>query len=256
MDAYTALAPAYDAMTASYDYERWLSTIEGVLAGLRRRARTVLDLGCGTGSSFLPLCDRGYDVTGCDVSQVMLDLARRRVGARRARLLRADMRRLPALGSFDLVLCLDDGINHLVTGAEVSSTFAGVAANLAPDGVFVFDVNTLATIRAGFSSEWQHEDDDQIVVWRGRSSPELSPGEQAEAEIRVVVKATDERRDAVLRERHHPLAEIRARLEPAGLRPVAVFGQQEGIRLRPRPDELRHRKVLFFATRREAPSAR
>src|SRR3712207_6831523 len=36
MDAYTALAPAYDAMTASYDYERWLREIEEVLAGLHR----------------------------------------------------------------------------------------------------------------------------------------------------------------------------------------------------------------------------
>ncbi len=249
MDPYAALAPAYDAMTASYDYDRWLTTIERVADGFRPRARTVLDVACGTGSSFLPLCDRGCEVTACDVSEAMLDRARARLGTRRARLVRADMRRLPRLGSFDLVLCLDDAINHLLTGADVTAALVGAAANLAPAGVFVFDVNTLATIREGFSSEWRHEDDDVRIVWRGRSPADLPSGARGEAQVEILRRPTGDRRTTVLRERHHPLDEVRERLAAVGLTPVAVFGQQENVRLRPEADDLRHRKALFFAMR-------
>lgn len=255
MDAYTALAPAYDSITADYDYEKWLTTIERIVARFRPRGTKILDVGCGTGSSFLPLCERGYDVTACDASPAMLDRARDRVGWGPARLLLADMRRLPALGSFDVVLCLDDSINHLLGDGDVSDTFAGVRANLAPDGVFVFDVNTLATIREAFSTGWRHEGDERIVTWRGESSPRLPSGGLARARVEVVAKKTAARRVATLRERHHPLHEIDERLRGAGLAPVAVFGQDEGVRLRPNPDELRHRKALFFAMRADAAAA-
>ena len=62
-DAYDALAPFYDRFTAHHDYELWTS-------GLLRLARThgfagtrVLDAACGTGKSFLPLLERGFEVT-------------------------------------------------------------------------------------------------------------------------------------------------------------------------------------------------
>ncbi len=251
MDAYTALAPAYDAMTADYDYDRWIDAIERVLAEHGRRPSTVLDIACGTGSSFLGLCDRGYDVTACDVSPAMLEQARARLGRRSVELLEVDMRELPILGSFDLALCLDDSLNHLLSGADVAETFRGVAANLAPGGVFVFDVNTLATMRAGFSSVWQHEDAERVVTWSGRSSPHLRPGSVGEARIEVVAKRVGKRTSALLRERHHPLTELRRRLDAAGLRPLAVYGQAEGVRLRPEADEAVDRKVLYFVERAE-----
>lgn len=249
MDAYTALAPAYDAMTASYDYERWLTTIERIASRLRPRGSRVLDLACGTGSSFLPLCDRGYDVSACDASAAMLSRARSRLGRRRARLFQADMRRVPTVGSFDLVLCLDDSVNHLLSGEDVSSTFAHVRANLAPDGVFVFDVNTLRAMRQVFSSDWRHDDGDVAVDWRGRSPADLAPGEGAAARVEVRQRADGARHAATLRECHHPLTEVVERLAGAGLRPAAVFAQEEGVNLQPDPDELLHRKALFFAVR-------
>lgn len=253
MDAYTALAPAYDAMTAAYDYDRWIATIERVLAEHGRHPASVLDVACGTGSSFLALADRGYAVTACDVSPAMLERARERIAGRSVELLELDMRELPVLGAFDLVLCLDDSVNHLLSGDDVAETFRRVAANLAPEGVFVFDVNTLATMREGFSSEWRHEDAERVVTWSGRSSPRLRPGSVGRATIEVVAKGAGERASALLEERHHPLPELDRHLAAAGLRPIAAYGQAQGVRLRPEADEAVDRKVLYFAER--APAA-
>src|SRR5690348_17252562 len=116
--AYDTLAPAYDLLTAGYAYERWLTALERLAHEHGLRGHRVLDVACGTGKSFEPLLDRGYEVTACDGSPEMAAIAAERA-AGRARVHVADMRELPRYGAFDLVLCLDDAINHLVDPGDV-----------------------------------------------------------------------------------------------------------------------------------------
>ncbi|HTE61087.1 MAG TPA: methyltransferase domain-containing protein, partial [Solirubrobacteraceae bacterium] len=139
---YDVLAPAYDVLTAASRHDEWLTAIERVALAHGLRGRRVLDVACGTGKSFAPLLRRGYDVTACDASAAMAARARAR-GAPHARVLVADMRSLPLLGAFDLITCLDDSLNHLVEPDDVVAALDGMRANLATDGVMVFDVTLL-----------------------------------------------------------------------------------------------------------------
>ena len=142
--AYEELAPFYDELTAGYDYERWLSELERLALDHGLSGRRVLDVACGTGKSFLPLLARGYEVTACDLSPAMVALA----GAKApdaAAVLVADMRELPPLGEFDLVICLDDSLNYLIARQEMELAIGGMAANLAPAGLLAFDLNILGT---------------------------------------------------------------------------------------------------------------
>lgn len=76
-------------------YERWFETpagrfaleqerrlLEGVVAGWPRRCKTLLEVGCGTGIFLELLYHTGFDVTGVDRSQAMVDAARERLGKR------------------------------------------------------------------------------------------------------------------------------------------------------------------------------
>src|SRR3954453_4305859 len=145
--AYAELAPAYDLLTADYAYGPWLAAIERLARRHGLAGRRLLDVACGTGKSFLPMLERGFEVTACDISPEMVAEARRKAG-NRAELHLADMRRLPVLGEFDLITCLDDAMNHLMGPDEVAQAFDGFAANLAPGGLLVFDVNTLVAYRS------------------------------------------------------------------------------------------------------------
>lgn len=223
--AYDKIADAYDDFTHGYMYERWTGRLlakaeEAGLAGDR-----LLDVGCGTGLSFLPMLNRGWKVTACDISPKMLDAARAKAGDA-ADLHVADMRKLPALGEFDLVWAVNDAVNYLLSTGELEAALRGMAANLVPAGIVLFDLNTLATYRTFFSGESVVERNGRRFVWDGlMSAAEVVPGSVNEARFLAEGEPGSEH---VHRQRHFTETEVLTAIEAAGLRVVDVFGELDG----------------------------
>src|SRR6476469_3451296 len=169
-----ALAAVYDDFTHANDYERWLGSAllpELRKYGLREGGRA-LDVGCGTCRAFRPLLRRGWKVHGCDLSPAMLERAAQEGGADVA-LQVADMRNLPHLGDFDLVLSLNDSVNYLLGDSDLVLALAGMRANLAADGLLVFDVNSISAFANEHSEIREVEHQGSRWVWSGRG--EVSP---------------------------------------------------------------------------------
>ena len=247
--AYAVLAPAYDLLTADYAYGPWLGAIERVALEHGLHGRRLLDVACGTGKSFMPLLARGYEVTACDISPEMVALAREKAGSH-ADVHVADMRDLPVFGEFDLITCIDDAINHLLTPDEVREALACMRENLAPGGLLVFDVNTLAAYRQ--VPDVIVEDEDRLLRWRGGRAERTVPGGEAEVVIDVFVREDDGRWSRSLsrqRHRHHPLEEIVELIDDAGLELAAVYGQRPGAVLDVELDEELHGKAVIIARR-------
>jgi SAM-dependent methyltransferase len=246
--AYQAIAPVYDEFTAHHDYELWLGQLLPKVEAHGLSGRRLLDVGCGTGKSFIPMLERGWEVTACDISASMVELARAKVGDR-ATLSVADMRELPVFGEFDLVFCLDDAVNYLFDGEELERSLAGMRRNLATTGLLMFDVNTLATYRTFFTEEVAIERDGLRLLWHGRSSAEAVPGSLNEA--RFEVEALDGTPDPgiephVHRQRHFPEAEVTAAMERAGLECLDVYGHGHDAIPKQPLDELEHTKAVYI----------
>ncbi len=111
--------------------------------------RRLLDIGCGTGKSLIPMVQRGWEVAGCDISPAMLEIAQEKIGDI-VRLEVADMRELPRLGDFDLVWSLNDSMNYLLAVDDLEAALNSMRRNLARDGLVAFDVNTILTYRTLF----------------------------------------------------------------------------------------------------------
>jgi SAM-dependent methyltransferase len=255
--AYDVLAFAYDAFTAEFAHERWIGELERLAREHGLAGDRVLDVACGTGKSFLPLLERGYRVTGCDISPAMLEIAAAKVP--QARLLEADMRLLPDVGRFDLVTCVDDALNYVHGEREVVETLRGIRRSLAPDGVVLWDVNTLAMYRSDFASNWAIERDGLFIVWSGRVGAQFCAGERASAVIDVFSADGDgrwRRHRSEHVQRHWPAVVLRRLAAEAGLTVVAVHGQHRGAQLEPALDELVHRKAVFVAWRDDRPTGR
>lgn len=238
--AYDAFAPAYDDFNYRYQYERWTGRLLGKAEEAGLAGKRLLDVACGTGLSFLPMLDRGFEVVACDISAGMVEVARAKVGER-VELLVADMRELPELGEFDLVWTLNDSVNYLRSRKELEAALAGFRRNLAPAGIVLFDVNTLATYRGFFSEEVVVERGGMRMVWQGRSSPDsVRPGSFHEARVE-----TEAGSGHVHRQRHFPEPEVRAAIEAAGMRCLARYGELEG-ELLPELDEDLHTKAVYL----------
>jgi SAM-dependent methyltransferase len=245
------MAPTYDDFTAHHNYDGWLAELLAVLVGHGLRGRRLLDVGCGTGKSFLPMLPRGWKVTGCDISPAMLALAERKAGSSAA-LSVADMRELPILGEFDLVWALDDAINYMLSGKEIEGALRGMRANLARSGLLLFDVNELLIYRSVFTETTVSERDGWRFTYRGQTPKGAPPGSVFEARLeaernegQVVPGARGE--VSVHRQRHFPEAKVLAALHRAGLECLGVYGQDfEGIPRQPLDTSI-HTKAIYVA---------
>jgi SAM-dependent methyltransferase len=245
--AYERLAPVYDDFTDGYDHDAWIDRLERIARNHGANGSRVLDVACGTGKSFAPLIERGYDVWACDISPAMVARARGCAGIRPDRVLVADMRALPELGAFELVTCLDDAVNYLLAFEDLVAAFSGVARLLAPDGVYLFDTNTLGTYRAGFAVDAVFERPLAAAVWRGETVGPIEPGALCSATIELSgAEAGGASRHV---QRHHPERTVRAALRSAGLACRAVLGQSTGGVLHEDADEIAHTKLVYVAGR-------
>jgi SAM-dependent methyltransferase len=250
--AYEAFAPYYDRFTAHHDYELWTSGLLRLAYEHGLTGNRVLDAGCGTGKSFLPLLERGFEVTACDQSPAMLEVAASKSGCA-VELHCRDLRELDTLGEFDLITCLDDVANYLTDPHELGAALAGLARNLRPGGVLVFDTNTLATYRSFFSETVVIEEPGLVMVWRGLAGKDFAPCGLARAALDVFNERADEgewsRISSGHEQRHHPRSTVDRCADRAGLRLLAVYGQDPAVNFDAELDELRHTKAVYVLTR-------
>jgi ubiquinone/menaquinone biosynthesis C-methylase UbiE len=247
--AYDALAPGYDDLTRGHDHAGWTALLEARAVDAGLTGMRLLDVACGTGNTMLPMLERGWTVTGVDISEAMLAEARVKTGDA-ARLVAHDMRGLPVLGEFDLIWCLGDALNYLDTTAELTAALVGMRRNLAPGGVVVFDLNTLATFRALFSSLLVVPGDDRVIVLEGHGSAEQDVGSAAHAWIDRLEQQESgwwRRVRSEHRHRHHPDARVRGAVRAAGLDHRATFGTEPSGVMETPLDELRHSKAVYIA---------
>jgi SAM-dependent methyltransferase len=254
--AYDAFARAYDAYTADYEYDRWIAELLDIARELGLHGREVLDAACGTANSTLPLLARGLDVSACDLSPAMVSEARRKLPDRR-RVGIADMRELALEERFDLVTCLDDGVNYLLGERDLRAGLGGLARSLRPGGLLVFDVNTLGTLRAAYSGVHDYEAGDWRFRWTGHSSSTAPSGCVASGTLTIDARRRIGRRwgwrrasRALHRQAHHDRQRLHDALEASRMEVVAMFGQSPGVVLEPELSENVHTKALVFARRR------
>jgi SAM-dependent methyltransferase len=222
---YDAMAPYYDAYTDFPVYRNWITGLEELARQHGVRGRRLLDAGCGTGKSLLPLIERGYEATGCDQSTGML-----------------------------LITCLNDVCNCVLDPADLTRVLQRLAANLAADGVLVFDASLISAYRTIFATTHQREREGSVFTWVGEASPDLPEGAIASARLDMWVEGDDGRWDRLWcrhLQRHHPHDEIVAALDVAGLEIVELLGDDDGVRDGTAPDPARHLKAIYVVRRRD-----
>jgi SAM-dependent methyltransferase len=163
---YTGFAAFYDRIMGDRSEE--VGRIRGYIRRHMPGARTLLELGCGTGALLAGLATE-LDVTGIDQSPQMLDIARAAVPT--ARLVQGDMTAFSLPGPFDVIICMFDTLNHVPAFDGWLSLFSCVHEHLTDGGLFIFDVNTAGRLeRLDGAPPFVDEFDGNVVIMTVRSA--------------------------------------------------------------------------------------
>jgi SAM-dependent methyltransferase len=165
-------------MNQPYDQLAWLydlvhanvrDDIPLYLALAAETGGPVLELGCGSGRTLVPLAEAGYEVVGLDNSEAMLERARTRLeaspAAGHARLVHADMSDFDLGVTFPLITVPFHTWMHLTTRQAQLAALACIRRHLRPGGRLVIHLPAPATIV-------EAEHDGALVLENNLNDPE------------------------------------------------------------------------------------
>ena len=129
----------YDLIYKNKPYQKEINFIESLIHKYDLLGgKNICDIGCGTGKHADLLEKAGYDVTGVEVSEKMLELASNRC-SNRIRFLNAGIQDFKSSKDFDVCISLFHVLSYLTTNNELTSAFENVSSNLRSGGLFIFD---------------------------------------------------------------------------------------------------------------------
>lgn len=134
-DLYPFMFP--DERFAHADHE-----VEKVLGLAKPAGKSVLDLCCGPGRCSIALAQRGFGVTGVDRTKYLLDKARAKGRAAKAKIewVEMDMRDFVRPDAFGLVLSMFTSFGYFDRKEEDTAVLENMLASLRPGGSFLIDV--------------------------------------------------------------------------------------------------------------------
>lgn len=165
---YRDFAYIYDKlMHEDVDYPAWCDYIENLFDRHGSAPDTICELACGTGSMTVLLQQRGYDITGVDISEDMLAVASNKL--KKPKLIHSDMAKLNPLKRFDAFLCMIDGLNYVIAPAQLQKTFNMVRNSLNGEGIFIFDISTRYKLENVLGNNtFIHSGYDVFYSWQNR----------------------------------------------------------------------------------------
>jgi SAM-dependent methyltransferase len=141
--AFDAYAAYYDLLYRDKDYAGEADYIHALMTAHSEGAEQILELGCGTGAHAEALTKRGYQVSGVDLSERMIENARRRVGGitapSRPEFNKGDLRNYRDNKLYDAVLALFHVMSYQTRDEDLRQAFGTASAHLHSGGLFIFD---------------------------------------------------------------------------------------------------------------------
>lgn len=228
--SYERFAYTYDRLMEGMPYGEWLRFVREGWQRFGIQPVTIADLGCGTGSLAIPLALEGYQVTGIDLSEDMLAVARHK--AEQQGMLQAgghlnwvqqDLREWELPEQVDAALSFCDCLNYILEEEEIVSAFRQTYKGLKNGGIFMFDVHPPQQLFAYADAQpFFLNEDDVSYIWTSELDEQRI---QIEHDLTIFVKDEQgsdlfHRIDELHVQRAYPLEWLEKQLLEAGFREV------------------------------------
>ena len=230
-DMYSSFASVYDRLMDNIPYDEWTDYLTKLLKKYHISDGLVAELGCGTGNITERLAAEGYDMIGIDNSAEMLDIAQEKKAASNSSSLYLcqDMREFELYGTVGAVVSICDSINYITDEEDLLKVFKLANNYLDPEGVFIFDFNTLHYYRDTVGESTIAEDRDDIsFIWDNYFDEDTNINELS---LSLFIKENSQGTEDSLYRKHselhiqraYTLETIKSLIEESGMRFIAAY---------------------------------
>lgn len=187
----------------------------------------ILDIGCGTGRHSIELSKRGYNVTGVDLSENMLNGARKKAQGLKIDFRQMDARRLSFNEEFDLAIMLCEGGFSLMETDEMNfEILKSVTRSLKNKGKFIFTcLNGLFPLFNSVEKFYESQTNE------GNSQCKNSKFDLMTFRDHNVTEFTDDngnKKEIKSNERYYVPSEITWLLKTLGYKKIDIYGSKLG----------------------------
>jgi len=227
--SYDEIAGMYHALWADWYFPAAGPALEKLFFSQVPAGAAVLDVCCGSGHVTKELVKRGYKVTGIDSSAALIAQARKDLPEVDLRV--QDARAIQLATRYDAALSTFDSLNHVMCIDELRHVFERVHGVLAPDALFVFDMNVERAYLSDQRRWTVNVGDESVGLVRGTYYP---AEKKASTEIIWFVKAEAtnlwEQHRSVVEQRCYTRVEVVAALKDAGFHALeAISAEDVGV---------------------------
>ena len=144
MKVFDAYAAYYDLIYRDKDYAGEAEYVMKLIRKFKPDAKTILDLGCGTGKHDLCFAGENFEVTGVELSENMTIAANKclqsdTVANLKLKFIKGDIRSIRLAEKFDAITSLFHVLNYQTTNEDLRATLRTIKDHLKDDGKFICD---------------------------------------------------------------------------------------------------------------------
>lgn len=139
MSSFQDYSAYYNLLYKDKDYRAETNYIHDLIQAWNPGAKTILNLGCGTGKHDFLLAELGYELVSIDLSETMIEIARAENGHSNIEYHVGDVRNFEIDKSFDAVVSLFHVMSYQTTDEDLQASFHTAKKHLSSNGVFLFD---------------------------------------------------------------------------------------------------------------------
>lgn len=220
---YNRFAYLYDELINDVDYKKWVDYYFKIFKRYGLNPKLGLDLGCGTGNMTTEFARRSVEMTGVDLSEDMLCVAREKSENMDILYLNQDMRSFELYGTVDFIVSSLDCVNYITDKRDLLKVMRLVNNYLDPGGLFIFDINTRHKLENVIGNNtFILENDDVFCTWQN----EYDKARKV-CDFYLTFFCRDKGNYARFDEQHaqraYDISEISALIEKAGMRVLNIY---------------------------------
>ena len=206
MEVFNHYAAYYDLLYTTKNYEAEVNYVDSLIKKYCPDTKTILDLGCGTGTHGFHFSRKKYDVTGVDLSDNMVSIAKQKQkinGVEKISFQQGNITSLKLNKQFDTVVSLFHVMNYLTSNNDMKAGFTTAAEHIRKGGIFIFDCWYGPAVLTELPKSGKKELENEKIKVIRNVNPVLHPNRNAvDVNYEIIVKEKSTGQTETINETH------------------------------------------------------